>query len=247
MWRVYLLEAKYELLKTLRMPAYVIPTLAFPLMFYLLFGLAFDFGHGMATYLIASYGAVGVIGASLFNFGVGVAMERGQGWMTVKRASPMPLSAYFAARMAVSLCFGLVVVLLLFALGFFAGGVRLPWTTWPLLALVLVLGALPFCALGLAIGYVAGPNSAPGIVNLIFLPMSFSSGLWVPYEMLPRVVKAISPFLPAFHLGQLALGCIGRSSGWGPAVHLAALAAFSAAFLALAAVAFRRDEGKAYG
>ena len=37
---IYALEAKYEFLKLLRMPMYAIPTLAFPLVFYLLFGVA---------------------------------------------------------------------------------------------------------------------------------------------------------------------------------------------------------------
>ncbi len=252
MLRIYRLEAWYELLKTVRMPAYAIPTIAFPLMFYVLFGLAFGAGRvtgsvTMSAYLIASYGAVGVIGASLFAFGVGVATERGQGWMTVKRASPMPLPAYFFGKIAVSMAFSLAVVLLLFALGAAAGGVRMPWGSWLLLAAVLVFGTLPFCALGLAIGYAAGPNSAPGFVNLIFLPMCFASGLWIPYEFLPKVVRAVAPFLPAYHLARLALRPLG-AGGTEPVVfHLAALAGFSVVFLALAALGFRRDEGKMYG
>ena len=64
--RAYALEAKYELLKVLRMPGYAIPSIAFPAMFYLLFGVMFGRGTvggmSMATYLIATYGAFGVIG-----------------------------------------------------------------------------------------------------------------------------------------------------------------------------------------
>ena len=44
--RCYALEAKYEFLKVLRMPAYAIPSITFPVMFYVLFGLAF--GNGQA-------------------------------------------------------------------------------------------------------------------------------------------------------------------------------------------------------
>src|SRR4051794_24043522 len=87
--RLYGLEARSELLKAVRLPAYSLPTLAFPCVFYLFFGIAFG-SHGvgtapvsMASYLLATYGAFGVIGASLFGFGVGVATERGQGWMQV--------------------------------------------------------------------------------------------------------------------------------------------------------------------
>ena len=88
--RTYALEAKYEFLKVLRMPGYAIPSIAFPAMFYLLFGVIFGRQNvgavSMSTYLIATYGAFGVIGASLFGFGVGVAIERGQGWLLLKRA-----------------------------------------------------------------------------------------------------------------------------------------------------------------
>ena len=80
--RTYVLEAKYEFLKLLRMPGYALPSIAFPAMFYLLFGVLFGSrgvgGMSMATYLIATYGAFGVIGAALFGFGVGVAIERGR-------------------------------------------------------------------------------------------------------------------------------------------------------------------------
>ena len=113
--RAYALEAKYEFLKLLRMPGYAIPSIAFPAMFYLLFGVMFGRGTvgglSMATYLIATYGAFGVIGASLFGFGVGVAIERGQGWMMLKRASPMPPMAFFAAKLAMCTIFAAAVVL----------------------------------------------------------------------------------------------------------------------------------------
>lgn len=250
--RIFRLEAKYELLKLLRMPAYAVPTLAFPVMFYVLFGLSFGTGRTagpvpIATYLLATYGAFGVIGAALFGFGVGVAVERGQGWMLVKRASPMPVAAYFWAKMAMSLLFSLAIVGLLFALGALFGGVELPPARWLSLAAVLVAGAVPFCAFGLAVGYFAGPNSAVAIVNLLYLPMAFASGLWIPVMALPELVQRIAPFLPAYHFAQLALATIGASQG-GPVVgHLAYLVGFTAVFLLLAGVGYRRDEDKTYG
>ena len=38
MARIYVLEAWYELLKMLRQPSYSVPTIGFPVMFYVLFG-----------------------------------------------------------------------------------------------------------------------------------------------------------------------------------------------------------------
>jgi ABC-2 type transport system permease protein len=249
--RAYALEAKYEFLKLVRMPGYAIPSIAFPAMFYLLFGVMFGRGTvgglSMATYLIATYGAFGVIGASLFGFGVGVAIERGQGWMLLKRASPMPPMAFFAAKLVMCTIFAVAVFSVLAALGVTFGNVRMPPAVWLRLGTTLVLGAIPFCALGLGLAYILGPNSAPPIVNLIYLPMSFLSGLWIPFEVLPPVVKAIAPFLPAFHLGQLALGAIGAGAGLPAWSHVAALGGFTLIGLGLAFWGYRRDEDRTWG
>jgi ABC-2 type transport system permease protein len=250
--RIYALEAKYEFFKLVRIPAFAIPSITFPVMFYVLFGLAFGGGRALggvavATYLIATYGAFGVIGASLFGFGAGVAAERGQGWMLLKRATPMPPSAYFFAKLAVCLTFGAVIVLLLSAIGVAFGGVRLDPGTWAQLGATLLFGGIPFCALGLAIGYFAGPNSAPPLVNLVYLPMAFGSGLWIPFDFLPPAIRAVSPFLPAYHLAQMALTVIGAGRGAPLWSHATALAGFTLVFLALGYWGYRKDEGKTYG
>ena len=251
MTRVYALEAKYELLKVARMPGFAIPSIAFPVMFYSLFGLVFG-GRGMggismATYLVATYGAFGVIGAALFGFGVGVAVERGQGWLVLKRASPMPPLAFFTAKMFVCAVFSATIVSLLIALAITAGGVRLDVAAWATMAGTLVLGAIPFCALGLAAGYLVGPNAAPAVVNLVYLPMGFVSGLWIPIEVLPSFMKSIAPWMPAYHLGQLALKSIGAGADAPVWTHITALAGFTAIGLALAVWGYRRDEDRNWG
>src|SRR5215472_12312594 len=107
--RVYWMEAKTEFLKLLRMKQYSMSTVMFPLMFYCFFGLAMGreqqpgLPMTVARYLLATYGAFAVVGATLYAFGVGVAIERGLGWMQLKRASPMPIPAYFFAKAAVGI------------------------------------------------------------------------------------------------------------------------------------------------
>ncbi len=249
--RIYLVEARYELLKLLRLPAYALPTILFPAVFYVFFGIAMgSFGAGgihMASYLLATYGTFGVVGAALFGFGVGVATERGQGWLEVKRATPMPPGAYFAGKIAVSAIFAAAIVAVLFTLGATLGHVAFPVATWLRLGLTLVAGTAPFCAMGLAIGYFAGPHSAPAVVNLIYLPMALLSGLWVPIEVMPHVVQAIAPYLPPYHLAQLALAAIGAGRGAPALGHVAALAGFTVVFLVAAGIGYRRDQGKTYG
>jgi ABC-2 type transport system permease protein len=246
----YVQEARFDLLKMLRLPMYSVASIAFPVMFYLLFGIVFgrQGGHGpeVASYLLCSYGAFGVIGASLFGFGVGVAMERGQGWLEVKRASPMPPSAYFVAKLFTCMTFSIAIVTSLMLIGFTAGGVRMSALQTATLMLVLFAGSIPFCSLGLAIAYFVGPNSAPAVVNILYLAVSFCSGLWIPINMLPHTLQRIAPTLPPYHLGQLALMVIGAGRGT-VAEHLTGLIGTTCIGLGLAFLGFRRDEQKTYG
>ncbi len=249
--RIHVKEAKYELINRSRIPVYAISTIIFPLMFYVLFGIVLNSGKDRqegATYLLATMGCFGIIAVSLFGFGVSLAMERGQGWLQMKRASPMPVSAYFLAKLFSAVVFSTIIMLLLLAVGIAFGGVRLPFATAAILVSILVAGSIPFGAMGLAIGYFAKPNSAPAVVNLIYLPMSFCSGLWIPLFMLPHGLRVLAQFLPPYHLAQLALNTIGMGMNSTPAWgHIEALVAFTLICLGFAAWGYRRDEGKTYG
>jgi len=134
-------------------------------MFYVLFGLLLNRGHEergviVAAYLMATYGTFGVMGASLFGFGAGLASERGLGWLEVKRASPMPPFAYFVAKTIVCMAFSLIIILILLSLGVLLGGVQISIATAAKLVATLVVGASAFCAMGMAIGYFAGPHGS---------------------------------------------------------------------------------------
>ena len=138
-------------------------------------------------------------------------------------------------------------MLLLFALATTFGHVALPLAKAAQLFGILVAGSTTFSALGLAVGYFAGPNSAPAIVNLVYLPMSFLSGLWVPIFALPKVLREIAHYLPPYHFAQLALGVMGAGTGEPARTHVLAMAIATILFLVIAAIGWRRDEGKLYG
>jgi ABC-2 type transport system permease protein len=221
-----------------------VPTIGFPVMFYLLFGVLLG-GRAvndvdLAEYLIASYGAFGVIGAAMFGFGVGIAAERAQGWLLLKRVSPMPPAALVLAKATMSAMFGLIIIALMGLCGGLLGGVRLSAGEWTGLAGVLVLGAVPFCLIGLALGLAVSPAAAPGIVNLIHLPLAFLSGLALPVEALPAAIRTLAQGLPQYHLGQLALGVIGHASQPDPLTHVLVLASTTVVAGAFAAHAYRR-------
>lgn len=231
----YALEAKFEFLRVLRTPSFAVPTLLFPPLFYLLFGLVLNHSSAQAAaYLFATYSVFGVMAPSLFGFGVGMAIEREKGWLALKRIAPMPPGAYLLAKLAMAMLCGLIIYCVLVAMAFGLGGVRLAALQWLALGAVAVSGALPLCALGLIIGSRANASAAPALVNLIYLPMSFLSGLWMPLSMLPHVLQQIAPLWPTWHLGQLALMASGQIPAAGIAGHLAWLGVFTAVCLVIA-------------
>ena len=240
--RIYALESWYAFVQVLREPAFALPTLLFPLAFYVLFALVLPSKTGNmapAHYLLATYGAFAAMGPALFGFGVGLAMEQQMGWLALKRASPMPIGAYFGAKVAMAMLFAVVTTLLLGSVAVVFGQVRLDASQWLHLTTVLVLGAIPFCALGLLIGSIAKAQAAVAIVNLVYLPMSALSGLWIPVKMFPTVMQDLAPLLPAYHFGVLALDAVGFQSG-NTSVALAALLGFTVVFTGMAIFAQRR-------
>ncbi len=250
---LYYKEAKYEFINKTRIPVFAISTLAFPLMFYVLFGIVLGPDNPAnraqgATYLLATMACFGVMGASLFGFGVSLAIERGQGWLQVKRASPMPIAAYFAAKLVNAVIFSVAISLILLAVGISFGHVHISFLVALKLVGILIAGAIPFSAMGLAIGYFAKPNSAPAVVNLVYLPMAFCSGLWIPLFMLPSGLRAFAKVLPPYHISQLALNTLGMGMNPTPASgHIEALVGFTLLCLGVAYLGYRRDEGALYG
>ena len=241
--RLYLREAVHEFLMVLRMPAFALPTLAFPAVFYAVFGLLLPGqwpGVTKSIYLLATYGTFGIIGPALFGFGVGVAIEREKGWLQLKRVSPMPMGAYFFGKMAMSMMFAMIVLLILSSLSLAAGKV-IAFDAWLRLMAVLIVGTLPFCAMGLCIGTMARGSGAAAIVNLVYLPMGLLSGLWIPLFVFPDIVSKLASIWPSYHLAQIALGMAGEIDGVRYGLHVAVLLLFTVMFATIAAKRLREE------
>jgi ABC-2 type transport system permease protein len=233
--RCYWLEARSEFLRVLRAPAFAVPTLVFPPMFYLLFGVLLNGGHGKATsYLLATYGVFGVMAPGLFGFGVAMALDRERGFLALKRAMPTPPASMLLAKMAMAMIFAAMISVILASIALTLGHVTLTPLQLAELLLVNVLGVLPFCAIGLYIGTVASGQAAPAVINLLYVPMAFLAGLWMPLSMLPSLFAKLAPVWPAYHLAQIALSVVGLAKGGSVIVHALVLLAVSALFFMLA-------------
>lgn len=224
-------------LNLLRTPAYTLPTLLFPLMFYVFFGLLMI--RSQALWLLCTYATFGVMGAALFSFGVSIAVERGQGWLLLLRASPAPLAALVQGKAVSAMLFAAIIVLAMGALAVAFGDVRLSTGQWLGLMGILMLGTVPFCLLGLAMGLILSPNAAPAVINIVYLPLAFLSGLWVPAHQFPEFLQGLAGWLPPYHLAELALNVAGaKQSPWLPSVLF--LLAYSVLFAALTAWGWKR-------
>ena len=246
---IFLRETRYEFVRAMRTKAFSLSVIGFPVMFYLLFGIMNRgqtvHGQMVAKYLVASYAAFGVVGSALFGIGVGLAGERTSGWLELKRASPMPPLAYLVAKCVSAVAFGLIIASVLCLLGILAAGVHL--SAWEYLGIcgMSVIGGVPFACMGLLLAMLLPANSAPGIVNLIYLPMSYCSGLWMPISVLPKWMQHAAPWLPTYHLAQLMLGVIGYAQPHAALKHVGALSGFAMVFLGCAWFAFARSEADA--
>jgi ABC-2 type transport system permease protein len=220
----YLTEAKYETVRMLRTPAFAIPFLGLPALLYLLFGVVI-FGAAVRNdaqaglFIFAAFALFGVMGPGMFGFGMLVAGEREHGLLTFKRALPMPPPAYLVAKLLMAMIFAIIVTATMLAV-LPLGNLKLTVGRLFAAAAVSILGALPFCAIGLFIGVLTNSRSAPAFVNILYQVMMHLSGLFYP---LPKFLRAIAPVWPTYHLQQLFFGAIGVPSQGSAITHVAVL------------------------
>lgn len=89
-------------------------------------------------------------------------------------------------------------------------------------------------------------DGAGPIANLIYLPLSYASGLWQPVDGLPHFLQQLVPYLPPYHYGRIAWYAIGDDDGNLP-LHIAWLLGTALVFGLLAITGYWRDQGKQYG
>jgi ABC-2 type transport system permease protein len=244
---IFATEVRYQFLGALRTRAFSLATIGFPAMFYILFGLLMNRGETLngvlvAKYLLGGYAVFGALGASIFGIGVGVSMDLSAGWLELKRASPMPPLAYVLAKCCSAVGFSLIIVTVLTLLGISFGHVHLTVGEFAKIAGIAAAGAIPFSCLGLFMAFTVPPSSAGGIANLVYLPMSFLSGLWVPLRFLPHALQAIAPAFPTYHLAQLMYRALGATASGSTLGHWSGLLGFALLMIGLTWIAFRRRE-----
>jgi ABC-2 type transport system permease protein len=233
----------------LRNPALSVISLALPLILFAFFGLPavgkpYQPGVDLGTFMLASFAAYAVSSVMVFNYGVTIALDRGQKVDVLMRSTPLPGTVFLAARTLTALAFGMLDLAVLFAFAALAG-VHLDAATWLAMVIRLLVGSIPFIGLGFAIAYACSPSAAPAVANLLYLVLAFGSGMLIRLDQMPDFLRTIAPYLPTYHYAQLSWGALGVSTE-DLFSALAWLAAYAIVFFAVARWAYQREAARKF-
>ena len=228
---------RFEIVRTLRNVRFLVFLIAFPVLLYLIYAKQHGLSQGLtvATLLLVSMAVYTGMGSAMYASGPQLARERGNGWMRQLRISPISTPGWFAAKLiqAILLIIPGLAVLIVLALTY--GRVHLGAGRLGLLAAVLVLGAIPFCALGLVIGLMFDGQTAQVAQMITLLVLAFLGGIFIQWSSLPHGMQLIGKALPSYPLAQL-----GWNAAAGRPLDLANVAALAAWTAGLAGVAIWR-------
>jgi ABC-2 type transport system permease protein len=241
-------QFRYEQKVFWRNPASIFFTAIFPLIFLAFLATVFKNSHikGLevdgATYYIPAIVALAVISATTVKLAMNLSSEREAGRLKRIRGTPLPPWAFVAGRVGNSLVLSLIMVALISVIGALFYGVPIPTGTLGALLVTLAVGAFAFSCLGFALAAVIpSEDAAPAVTNAIVFPLYFLSGIFVPEDEIPNGVLRIADAFPIRHFFDALLAVWNpHTTGAGFELgHLAVVAAWGVAGLAVALLAFR--------
>ncbi len=147
----------------------------------------------------------GLIGFSLmatclFSVGVVVVSYREKGKLRRLAVTPLPKSIFIAGQILTRYLIVLLQAGLLIGISIVLFDVRMVGDAFSFF-IALTIGMFAFIALGYGIASVAkSPETASGIANVLFLPMTFLSGVYFSVDGLPEYLQPLVEFLPLTHL-----------------------------------------------
>ena len=237
---------RYELMRNFRNRRFFVFTVGFPLALYLLIAVPNRHeqdlgGSGISAplYFMVGLAAVGAMNA-VIGTGARIAVDRFLGWTRQLRLTPLSPRTYFATKVAVAYLSAGVTLVVLVTAGI-SLGVSLSATQWLQMTALLLIGLLPFAALGIMLGHLLGVEAVgPAIGGLTGL-LGFLGGVWFPLG--DGVMHDIAQLLPSYWLVQASHVALG-GQGWGTTGWLV-VGGWIAALSALAVYAYRRDTRRA--
>jgi ABC-2 type transport system permease protein len=236
---------RMELLRTFRNARFLIFSLGFPLILYYAIagpnGGQQNFsgtGIGLRLYYMVGLASFGTM-AAMISTGARIAGERTTGWTRQLRITPLSTRAYFRAKVVTAYAMSLVTIALLYAAGL-SLGVGMPARDWLVMTGLILVGLLPFAALGILLGHLLTVDAMGPAVGGLTSLLALVSGTWFPISS--GIVHDVAQFLPSFWLvraNRVALG----GPAWSTTGWLVVLA-WTVILAGLARLAYRRDTAR---
>jgi len=240
-------HTRFQFLETIRVPIAVIGTMMFPALALLFFVVPQEAVAGDPVAATAAAGQLSlfaVVSVCLFQFGAGVAEDRSSAWDPYVRTLPAGVTPRMAGRVLNGVLFALLGMLPVLLVAALLTAASVTPGQLVLGALALVVAALPFLGMGLAIGYSLTVKGAVPVAQVVLFPMAFAGGLFLPPDSFPGWLDAISQLLPTRAGRDLVVPLLVGENVEPRAVVV--LAAWTVLAGALAAWAYRRDEGRRF-
>lgn len=231
-----------ELRRALRNRRTFVFTAALPVVFFLTFSTGADSSTldqlTVAPYVMVSMATYGAMNA-LFTGGGLIAAERAVGWSRQLRVAGLSGRDYVVTKALIAYLSAVPGVLLVLLLGALVRHVHLGALQSVEVVASVLLALLPVAALGVAIGYVARPQSLQPLFGIGSALLALLGGLWVPAENFPGPVQEVMKALPTYWSADAGRAILrGSWLGWHGA---AVVAVWTVALGAVAAVGYRRD------
>ncbi len=234
---------RYEVLRTVRNWRFLLFSLGFPLILFLV--VAGSNRHvtlddiPLPLYYMTGMAAWGTMMA-VISTGGRISAERQVGWTRQIRITPLPTSAYFRAKVVCGYLLALMSMAVLYLAGT-ALGVRLSPGEWLTMTALILVGLVPFVVLGILVGHLVTPDSVGPAIGGITSLLALLGGAWGPLAT-SGVLLDIAKLLPSYWLVQAGKTAIG-GHGW-PAEAWIVVAVWTAVLARLTVRAYRRDTAR---
>jgi ABC-2 type transport system permease protein len=235
---------RFELIRTLRNRRVLIFSLAFPIVLYLLIAGPNKHEHSLGgtgisapLYFMIGLAAFGTMNAMLSS-GARIAAERSVGWNRQLRITPLTTRQYFRAKVATSYLLAIVALLALYVAGA-ALGVSLPADRWVQMTGLILIGLVPFAAMGIWLGHMLTADSVGPAIGGTTALFAFLGGTWFPITG-SGFLATLAKELPSYWLVQASRAGLGEKHPWG--THgWTVIITWSVVLILLASRAYQRD------
>ena len=238
-------QVRYEQKAYWRNPMAAVFTFAFPIIFLIVVGSSAGAskvpGYTLRydQYVVVAMLTFGLIAACYTNLAMAICTRRESGVLKRMRGTPIAIGSYMGGLIGSVLIVVAILTVLVVAIGMAFYHLHFPYHVLAVV-LTLVVGIVTFCALGLAVTIlVPNADAAPAIINGIYFPVVFISGVFYPLAQGSTLAR-IADWFPIFHMIRALVSAFEGGPGSGLAVHdLVVMLVWAAAALVVTARRFR--------